>query len=102
MRKFHFHLSGGPSLVSFDPASTSYTKTEGDKLTIHCKSSCNPRCSFTWTKQGQNKTVSTNGTLYFDGIQASDAGNYTCLVRNTYNGTTITKSGTITLGVRCK
>ncbi|XP_052806690.1 carcinoembryonic antigen-related cell adhesion molecule 5-like [Mya arenaria] len=75
----------GPGIVSLSPSTTSYTVTEGDTLTsITCFATCNPSCSYTWSRSGS--TVSSTATLNLGQAVRGEAGSYVCTARNTGSG----------------
>ncbi|WAR06638.1 HMCN2-like protein [Mya arenaria] len=79
------HMNNGPGIVSLSPSTTSYTVTEGDTLTsITCFATCNPSCSYTWSRSGS--TVSSTATLNLGQAVRGEAGSYVCTARNTGSG----------------
>jgi uncharacterized protein YodC (DUF2158 family) len=56
------------------------TVVENDTVTLTCTASCNPSCSYTWTKP--NNQVTNGGQIQFVAKRA-DQGTYKCTA---YNG----------------
>ncbi len=75
------------------------TVNESDTLSLMCDNSVSfPPPTISWL--GPNGTdISGESTLTVEGIQRDQAGNYTCLLTNTVNGTL---SDTVVVTVQCK
>ena len=97
---FCFVFLDGPDSISVSPSGTTYTRNEGEPLSITCISDCYPGCSYSW--RSPTGVVRSSDILYFGSLHRSDAGNYTCIATNIYVGITKIATGTITIIVRCK
>ncbi|WAR05385.1 CEAM5-like protein [Mya arenaria] len=92
--------SNGPYVVSVSPSTTLYRVTEGNNLAaITCSATCNPACTYTWSRSGSR--VSSSATLYLRQIQRREAGYYICTVLNPESS--ISKNGPdVRVDVICK
>ncbi|XP_052805790.1 pregnancy-specific beta-1-glycoprotein 8-like isoform X1 [Mya arenaria] len=90
----------GPYVVSVSPSTTLYRVTEGNNLAaITCSATCNPACTYTWSRSGSR--VSSSATLYLRQIQRREAGYYICTVLNPESS--ISKNGPdVRVDVICK
>ncbi|KAJ8313508.1 hypothetical protein KUTeg_008069 [Tegillarca granosa] len=77
------NLGNGPTSISYQPETMSYTRNEGENLgPIQCVSDCNPKCNFVWTRPGQSDY---NGDiLTISGITRTQEGKYKCTASNSY------------------
>ncbi|XP_052806440.1 hemicentin-1-like [Mya arenaria] len=71
----------GPDKVTLSPSTTLYRVAEGNNLAaITCFATCNPACTYTWSKSGSR--VSSTATLYLRQIERREDGSYICTVLN--------------------
>ncbi|WAR05318.1 CEAM6-like protein [Mya arenaria] len=75
------HVIHGPDKVTLSPSTTLYRVAEGNNLAaITCFATCNPACTYTWSKSGSR--VSSTATLYLRQIERREDGSYICTVLN--------------------
>ncbi|XP_053396503.1 hemicentin-1-like isoform X2 [Mercenaria mercenaria] len=69
----------GPKNIYFSPTTSNYTRAEyTDFNPVTCKASCNPGCSFQWTKIGEVQSVSNTSELNLKNLTRTQAGTYIC------------------------
>ncbi|XP_015226468.1 PREDICTED: neural cell adhesion molecule L1-like protein isoform X1 [Cyprinodon variegatus] len=73
-----------------------YSTVEGKGVIMHCKVFSSPPSTITWSKDdlsesvdGPRFTVHNNGSLEINSVEESDAGQYTCLAKNTEGSSAI-------------
>ncbi|XP_053391544.1 carcinoembryonic antigen-related cell adhesion molecule 5-like, partial [Mercenaria mercenaria] len=76
---FSFDVHYGPENIDFSPSDTSYERAESTYFNpVTCTASCNPPCSFMWTKIGQAGIIGNTAVLSLGRLAISEAGTYRC------------------------
>ena len=75
-----FSLEVVPEILDA-PSSTSTIET--NNATLLCRATGSPQPNITWTKAGENRTLSTSETLHLDNLTRMDNGaEYKCIAMN--------------------
>ncbi|XP_041347136.1 carcinoembryonic antigen-related cell adhesion molecule 1-like, partial [Gigantopelta aegis] len=88
-------LSSGPDSITLNPPQPG-SVAEGGSLTVTCAASCNPPCSYSWTRR--NQPILATSQLTLTNINRSQTGNvYTCTATNSLIPKSKTKQFTLTV-----
>ena len=86
---FFLQYLDGPNSISFSPAQTSFTVTEGSQLDVQCMADCHPNCTYRWYYSYSHSHGSHSQGVWIDSPRFHmrhadfyEAGTYTCKASN--------------------
>ncbi|WAR05770.1 HMCN1-like protein, partial [Mya arenaria] len=78
-------IRDGPDAVTLNVPSVYSVSEEATVSNIECSADCWPGCVFTWTNVTGSQLISSSNVLVFGRADRYDAGDYSCLAKNSAN-----------------